>query len=308
MASHRKNRIFSTNVVQTVDPPQPSRETPDPSSSTKRDRPRLVQTPYFWFDTLSLEEFHGLSTYLSSRLRAAGNSYSREVLLISEENRIAFIKHLYAEVVRIYFAPCHNHPPHHSQSRYTTYWGLAKFKFGSTLPVPECLSALARLLLQNETGDASAVAAACANDPYVPDRILPHYYHRWWSPFDLSQNWDGSIDNMIKVYRLQARLMAPNPVPPLVSSYLSDLATEALIDCAKSLKLSRSILNIDSAETLKEMSRTMLLVNQTKVLLEKVRAEENAQARAFAVGQVAEAMGVTAEQAASFFSDAASFN
>jgi hypothetical protein len=58
-----------------------------------------MQTPYFWFDTLTLEEFHSLSTYLSSRCRAAGYYYCQNILAMEEEMRVAFLKHLYSEAV-----------------------------------------------------------------------------------------------------------------------------------------------------------------------------------------------------------------
>jgi hypothetical protein len=155
-----------------------------------------------------------------------------------------------------------------------------------------------RLLLQNERGDSSVVSAACSNDPHVPDRILPFYYNCWWNPFNISKNWDGAIDNIIKIYCLQARHMAPVPNPPLVSSYLSDIATEALVNCIKSLKVSRAILDVDTTETLKEISQTMLLVNRTQSLLEKVKAKEEAQVQVFAAEKIAEAIGGSAASAA----------
>ncbi|KAH6885672.1 hypothetical protein BKA70DRAFT_1030321, partial [Coprinopsis sp. MPI-PUGE-AT-0042] len=219
--------------------------------------------------------------YLSSRVRAAGHQYCQDVMSMTELTRIKFAKHLYGEV-----------------TMYTLYWGLAKFRFGASLPTPDCLSRVARLIMQDATGDPSVLSAACANDPYVPDRILRHYAHCWWDPFDISKNWDGQIDTIIKVYRSQLRHMAPAPIPPLVTAHLSDLATEALAECLRSLRTSRAMLDLDTTETLKEIGHTMLLVNRVQSLIMQVKAEEASQANVLMTAQISEAAGLSSEAAA----------
>ncbi|KAH6916356.1 hypothetical protein BKA70DRAFT_1091713 [Coprinopsis sp. MPI-PUGE-AT-0042] len=224
---------------------------------------------------------HGLSTYLSSRIRAAGHQYCQDIMSMTELTWIKFLKHLYGEV-----------------TMYTIYWGLAKFRFGANLPTPDCLSRVARLMMQETTGDPSVLSAACANDPHVPDRILRHYAHCWWDPFDISKNWDGQIATIIKVYRSQIRHMAPAPIPPLVTAHLSDLATEALLECLRSLKTSRTMLDLDTTETLKEVGRTMLLINRVQPLISQVKAEEAEQAEVLMTSNISEAAGVSTEAAA----------
>ncbi|KAH6905377.1 hypothetical protein BKA70DRAFT_1108101 [Coprinopsis sp. MPI-PUGE-AT-0042] len=241
----------------------------------------IVQSPFFWFDTMTLEELHGLSMYLSSRIRAAGNQYCMDVLSMKEETRVKFIRHFYGEV-----------------TMFTMYWGLAKFKFGSNLPTPDCLSRVARLMIQDGTGDPSVLSAACAPDPYLPDRILRHYHYCWWDPFDVTKNWDGRVDTIVKVYCVQSRLMAPTPIPPLATAHLSDLATEELANCLRSMKVTRAMLDLDTTETLKEVGRTMLLINRLQDLGAQVKAEEVAQAQALMTDRLAVAAGIAPEAAA----------
>ncbi|KAH6893844.1 hypothetical protein BKA70DRAFT_1118507 [Coprinopsis sp. MPI-PUGE-AT-0042] len=236
---------------------------------------------------MPLEENHGLTMYLSSRLRAAGHAYGQSVLSMTEATRLAFLKHLYGEV-----------------TLFTLYWGLAKFRFGASLPIPDCLSKLARLMVEEGTRDPMLISAVCANDPHVPDHIIGFYYNCWWLPFDISKNWDGKEETIIKIYRLQARNMPPSPTPPIVSSQLSDLATAELAECVRSLKASRAMLDLDTTETLKEMTRTMMLINRLKGLLAQVKAEEAAQAELFAAASVAGATGLSAEAVAELLHEA----
>jgi hypothetical protein len=187
---------------------------------------------------------------------------------------------------------------------YTLYWELAKYHFGSTLTTPECLSDLAKLMVQQGSGDPSMIACACAPDPKFPDRILREYYNCWWAPFDLSKNWDGQIDTIIKVFRLQAKEMKPAPIPPILSSRLLDLATSELRGCLKSMKASCTVLEVDTEETLKEINHTMVLINRAQALLEQVKKEEAAQAQAFGTDRLAKATGLDAQAAAALLRSA----
>lgn len=181
---------------------------------------------------------------------------------------------------------------------YTLYWGLAKFRFGASLQTPDCLSKLSRLMVQEQTGDPVFIASACMPDPHAADRILPFYYNSWWSPFDPSKNWDGREETIVKIYRLQAHSMPPPLVPPIVSTNLSDLATGELVECVRSLQSSRVMLDLDSTETLKQMTQTMMLIARLKALHTQVKAEEQAQVTALASSKVSEATGLTVEAAA----------
>jgi hypothetical protein len=152
-------------------------------------------------------------------------------------------------------------------------------------------------MMQEVAADSSILAAACAEDPHVPDRILRVYDYCWWKPFDISKNWDGRIDTIINTYRSQIRHMAPLPIPPLVSAHLADLAMDQLAECLRSLKASRTTLDLDTTATLKEMTRTMLLINRIKDLLARVKAEEAAQAEVLMSSTISTAAGISSEEA-----------
>ncbi|KAH6910866.1 hypothetical protein BKA70DRAFT_1424539 [Coprinopsis sp. MPI-PUGE-AT-0042] len=134
---------------------------------------------------MPLEEYHGLTMYLSSHLHTASHAYSQSGLSMTEATCLAFLKHLYGKV-----------------TLFTLYWGLAKFHFGTSLPIPNYLSKLACLMVEEGTGDPMLISAVCANDPQVPDCIIGFYYNCWWLPFDISKNWDGKEDTIIKIYCL----------------------------------------------------------------------------------------------------------
>ncbi|KAH6880247.1 hypothetical protein BKA70DRAFT_1447534 [Coprinopsis sp. MPI-PUGE-AT-0042] len=202
---------------------------------------------------MTLEELHGLSMYLSSRIRAAGNQYCMDVLSMKEETHVKFIRHFYGEVTMF------------------------------TMTEPVIRLCYPPLVLP---------------DPYLPDRILRHYHYCWWDPFDITKNWDGRVDTIVKVYRVQSRLMAPTPIPPLATAHLSDLATEELANCLRSMKVTRAMLDLDTTETLKEVGRTMLLINRLQDLGAQVKAEEVAQAQALMTDRLAVAAGIAPEAAA----------
>ncbi|KAH6907256.1 hypothetical protein BKA70DRAFT_1428228 [Coprinopsis sp. MPI-PUGE-AT-0042] len=252
MASSRQPWISSADVVDSLatspipnSAEQDLRRHPPNRPKPSRDIKNVLQTSLAWFETMPLEEYHGLTMYLSSRLRAAGHATAKTL--------------------------------------FTLYWGLAKFRFGASLPIPDCLSKLARLMVEEGTGDPMLISAVCANDPHVPDRIIGFYYNCWWSPFDISKNWDGKEETIIKIYRLQARNMPPSPTPAHPS---------------------RAMLDLDTTETLKEMTRTMMLINRLKGLLAQVKAEEAAQAELFAAASVAGATGLSAEAVAELLHEA----
>jgi hypothetical protein len=76
----------------------------DPGHRDKPPKPiqnpaNILQTSFIHFESLSNAEFQGFMNYLSSRVRAAGHQYAMDVLTMSESTRIAFITHLFGEVV-----------------------------------------------------------------------------------------------------------------------------------------------------------------------------------------------------------------
>ncbi|KAH6907799.1 hypothetical protein BKA70DRAFT_1104328 [Coprinopsis sp. MPI-PUGE-AT-0042] len=209
-------------------------------------------------DAVPDADLQALAYYLSSHARAAGSRYIQLEPELLPDVACQFLRYLFGEV-----------------AWFTMFVGFIRYRLGNQLDMPDCMNDLGRLMLRERTHlDVDLIAAACLHGSAKPDRVLVRYNFNWWTTFDITLNWDGTIDTIIKTFQLQRHQMYPEPVPPIPTIHLSDLADHEMARCANSIQQTKATLEADTRSTLNEIAYTMNLIRRFESLLKATETEE----------------------------------